>query len=193
MVWIIILWSLYTSRFPFKRYADTIKEDIKKNDAVTVEPHDSRSWTARDWYLPHHPVINLNKPVKVRRVLNGAAKFHGTSLNQSPLVGPGLLQNLIIIQLCFRQHKYAVSADIEVCSSRKESATKINLRFVFCGGTTPRCGSPSVHLPYVLRLGLAYVGYPEVASVVAEKHYMDDYLHSLRNINQAVKDCRSVT
>ena len=49
----------------------------------------------------------------MRRVLNGASKFHGTSLNKSLLVGPDLLQNLISIPLQFRQHKYAVSADIE--------------------------------------------------------------------------------
>ena len=64
-------------------------------------------------YLPHHPVLNSNKPGKVRRVLNGASKCHGASLNLSLLVRPDLLQNLILALLRFRQHKYAVSADIE--------------------------------------------------------------------------------
>ena len=67
----------------------------------------------REWFLPHHPVVSPNKPGKVRRVLNGASKFHGTSLNKSLLVGLDLLQNLTFVLLRFRQHKYAVSADIE--------------------------------------------------------------------------------
>ena len=46
-------------------------------------------------------------------MLNGAAKFHGASLNKSLLTGPDLLQNLFYVLLRFRQHPYAVSADIE--------------------------------------------------------------------------------
>ena len=96
-----------------ERYADTVREDIRKGYVVTVEPHDPRKRSNRECYLPHHPVVNPNKPGKVRRVLNGASKFHGTSLNKSLLVDPDLLQNLIFVLLLFRKHKYAVSADIE--------------------------------------------------------------------------------
>ena len=67
----------------------------------------------KEWYVPHGPIINPNKPGKVGRVLNGAAKFHSTSLNKSLLTGPELLQNLIHVQLRFRQRQFAVSADIE--------------------------------------------------------------------------------
>ena len=63
-----------------ERYAETIREDIRKGYVVTVEPHDPRKRSNREWYLPHHPVVNPNKPGKVRRVLNGASKFHGPSL-----------------------------------------------------------------------------------------------------------------
>ena len=75
--------------------------------------HDPKSRADREWYLPHHPVLNPNKPGGVRRVLNGASTCHGASLNKSLLVGPDLLPNLIFVLLRFRQHKYAVSADIE--------------------------------------------------------------------------------
>ena len=79
-----------------------------------MEPHDPRKRSDREWYLPHHPIVNPNKPGKVRRVLNGASKFHGTSLKKSLLVSPDdLLQNLFFVLLRFRQHKYTVSADIE--------------------------------------------------------------------------------
>ena len=58
-------------------------------------------------------VVNSNKPGKVGRILNGAAKFYGASLNKSLLTETGLLQNLIYVLLQFRQHPYAVSANIE--------------------------------------------------------------------------------
>ena len=63
-----------------------------------------RADNRREWYLPHHPVIHPHKPGKVRRVLNGAAKFHGYSLNNALLTGPDLLQNLIHIVFRFRQY-----------------------------------------------------------------------------------------
>ena len=44
----------------------------------------------------------------MRRVLNGASKFHDKSLNNSLLVGPDLLQNLLFVLMLFREHKYAV-------------------------------------------------------------------------------------
>ena len=81
---------------------------IAVHDAHKVEQRSDK-----EWYLPYHPVINPNKPLKVRRVLNGAEKFHGTSLNKSLLNGPDLLQNLIHVLLRFRQHQFAVSADTE--------------------------------------------------------------------------------
>ena len=62
-------------------------------------------------YLPHRSVLNPNKPGKVRSVLNGAATFHGASLNKSLLTGPDLLQNHIYVLL--RQQPNAVSAEIE--------------------------------------------------------------------------------
>ena len=75
-----------------ERCSDTTRDDIRKGYVVNVEPHDPRKRSDRRWYLPHHPVVNTKKPGKVRRVLNGASKFHGKSLNYSLLVGPDLLQ-----------------------------------------------------------------------------------------------------
>ena len=97
-----------------EKYTSTIKEDLNKGYVIEVpDAHKVENRSDKEWYLPHHPVLNPNKPGKVRRVLNGAAKFHGASLNKSLLTGPDLLQNLIYVLLRFRQHPYAVSADIE--------------------------------------------------------------------------------
>ena len=96
-----------------ERFTDTNREDIRKGYVVTFEPHDPRKRFDREWYLPHHSVVNPNKPGMVRRVHNGASKFHGTSFNKSLLLGPDLLQNWIFVLLRFRQNNYAVSADVE--------------------------------------------------------------------------------
>ena len=70
----------------FEKYSNTVKKDLNKGYVVRVkDAHKVESCSKRDWYLPHHPVINPNKPGKVRMVLNGAAKFHGASLNKSLL------------------------------------------------------------------------------------------------------------
>ena len=59
-----------------EKYSNTIKEDLDKGYVVSVkDAHKVESRSEREWYLLHHPVVNPNKPGKVRRVLNGAAKF----------------------------------------------------------------------------------------------------------------------
>ena len=65
------------------------------------------------WYLPHDPVVNPNKPGKVRRVANAAAKFRGQSLNSNLITGPDLLNNLVGILLRFRENPVAILSDIE--------------------------------------------------------------------------------
>ena len=113
-----------------ENYANTIREDLEKVYLITVpDAHKVEQRSDKEWYLPHHPVINPNEPGKVRRVLNGAAKFHGTPLNKSLLTSPDLLQNLIHVLLRFSQHQFAVSADIEG---------------MFLQVCFPDCGQPSV-------------------------------------------------
>ena len=62
---------------------------------------------------PHHPVINPQKPEKLRRVCHTAAKYQGVALNDKFLSGPDLMQSLIAIIFRFREHQIAISADME--------------------------------------------------------------------------------
>ena len=97
-----------------ENYAKTISEDLKKGYLNQIlDAHIVEQLSDKEWYLPDHPVINPNKPEKVRRVLNGATKFHRTSLNKILLTDPDLLQHLIHVLLRFCQHQFAVSPDIE--------------------------------------------------------------------------------
>ena len=65
------------------------------------------------WHLPHHPVVNPNKPGKVRRVANNAVKFRGQSLNSDLITGPDLLNNLVGILLRFLENPVAILSDID--------------------------------------------------------------------------------
>ena len=67
----------------------------------------------KEWYLPHHPVLNPNKPGKVRRVCIAASKYTDICLNDKLLAGPDLLNGLIGTIFRFREGPIALTADIE--------------------------------------------------------------------------------
>ena len=105
----------------------------------------------KEWCLPHRRIIKTNKMGKVRRVLFGAAKFHGTSSKKYLLTGPDLLHNLIYVQLRFRQHQFAVSADIEgmflqVGDPDRDQPPATTAFFVPVGTHNEFC-SVSIHAP----------------------------------------------
>ena len=186
-----------------EKYSNTIKEDLDKDYVLRVkDAHKVESRSEREWYLPHHPVVSPNKPGKVRRVLNGAAKFHGASLNKSLLTVPDLLQNLIYVLLRFRQHPFAVSADIYgmflqvvvlPCDRpslrflwREDPKSNVVVhqytRHIFGAKDSPTCAN------YALQRTARDNAkeYPEAAKAVLENFYMDDYLDSVESPERAL-------
>ena len=123
-------------------------------------------------------------------------------------MGPDLLQNLIFVLLRFRQHKYAVSADIEGMFLQVGvlARDQILLRFLWREDTTfdvvvhqytrhifgardsPTCTNFALQKTATDNMST----YPEAASVVNEKFYMDDYLDSFENVTQAIKTSRDL-
>ena len=93
-------------------YSDTIKTDEESGYIRKLDPTEiCETRNDPQWYVPHHPVINPNKPGKVRRVCNAASEFEGDSLNKSLLIDPDLLQNLDSIICCFLEKPFGLSAD----------------------------------------------------------------------------------
>ena len=187
----------------WEKYSNTIKEDLDQGHVVRVkDAHKVESRSEREWYLPHHPVVNPNKPGKVRRVLNGAAKFHGASLNKSLLTGPDLLQNLIYVLLWFRQHQFAVSAGIEgmflqvavlPCDQpslrflwREDPTSNVVVhqytRHIFGAKDSPTCAN------YALQRTARDNAreYPEAAKAVLKNFYMGNYLDSVESPERAL-------
>ena len=186
-----------------EKYTSTIKEDLNKGYVIEVpDAHKVECRSDKEWYLPHHPVLNPNKPGKVRRVLNGAAKFYGASLNKSLITGPDQLQNPIYVLLRFRQHPYAVSADIEgiflqvgVLPSdqpslrflwREDPTTKVVVyqytRHIFGAKDSPTCANYA--LQRTARDNAKF--YPKAVKTVHENFYMDDYLDSVESPEIAI-------
>ncbi|KFD62425.1 hypothetical protein M514_25433 [Trichuris suis] len=90
-----------------------MQEYIAAGHARKLSPEEvNAGLLGRRWWLPHHPVINPNKPSKLRIVFDAAATFKGVSLNSALLKGPDLTANMTSVLLRFRLYPVAVSSDI---------------------------------------------------------------------------------
>ena len=78
-----------------------------------LTPEELKKTTSKTWYLPHHAVLNTNKPGKVRVVFYAASKYDRVCLNDKLHTGPELLNNLVGILLRFRSGKIGIMADGE--------------------------------------------------------------------------------
>ena len=118
---------------PARKYQDVINSYISKGHAKKLTPEESKEVTSKTWYLPHHAVLNPNKPGKVRIVFDAASKYDRVCLNDKLLTGPDLLNNLVGILMRFRSGKIGIMADVEqifyqvgVCEEDRDS-----LRFLW--------------------------------------------------------------
>ena len=178
----------------YMRYAQTFQDDLDKGYVIRVESRDEKHCAGRDWYLPYHLVVNPTKPEKVRRVLNGASKFQGISLNNVLLTGPDLLQRLIRTLVRFRQRQFAVSAYIEgmflqagVLPAvlrflwREDPSMNIEVyqytRHIFGAKDSPTCANYAL-----LRTARDNNSdFPDAAQAVCQNFYMDEYLDSMES------------
>ena len=185
------------------RYRETISSYINDGYIIEVSPYDPTKRSRCEWYLPHHPVVNPNKPAKVTRVLNGAAKFQKALLNNSLLTGADLLQNLMHTLLRFHEHKFAVSADFEgmFLQVRVLEQDQPSIRFlwrdapnddivvypyvrhIFGAKDSPTCAN------YALQRTAAdnAVSFADAARAATLKIYMDDFLDSLPTTELALR------
>ena len=94
----------------YDQYNSEIDKLLTKGYAEVV-PDDEIFSNDRVWYIPHHGVSTVKKPLRV--VFDCASKFKGKSLNDRCLQGPDLVNKLLSVLLRFRQHSIAIQADIE--------------------------------------------------------------------------------
>ena len=77
------------------KYKGRIQELLDKGYAEKVLDEGIGAVSGQTWYLPHHNVVNENKPKKLRIVFDCAVTFGGTSLNKEVLQGPDFTNNLV--------------------------------------------------------------------------------------------------
>ena len=94
-------------------YRNTMNEYISKGHATKLTKEQINVTSSITNYIPHHGVIEPNKPGKIRVVFDGSSKYKNTSLNEKLLKGPDLLNNLFAVLLRFRKNEFAVMSDIE--------------------------------------------------------------------------------
>ena len=76
-------------------YQQSKDTDVEKEFVKILNGSEVKGTFGKEWYLPHHPVLNPNKPGKVRLVCNAATNYKELRLNDELLAEPDLLHGLI--------------------------------------------------------------------------------------------------
>ena len=94
-------------------YKSQINGYITSGQAKLLSPEEKNNTSFITNYIPHHRVLNINKPDRVRVVFDASAKINKTCLNDNLLRGIDLLNNLVSVITKFRNGKYGIIGDIE--------------------------------------------------------------------------------
>lgn len=134
-----------------EKYRAVMKEYVAKGCAHKLTPEKAAVTGPRTWYLPHFPLLNPNKPGKVRIVFDAATEYGGTSFNNNLLQGPDCTNNLVGVLLRFRQDQTAIVTDIESMfhQVKVREQDQDSLRFLWWDGSTdehPQEYAMTVHI-----------------------------------------------
>lgn len=182
-------------------YKSTIEKYVKKGYIRKV-PEDEHSLKPA-WYLPHFPVIRMNRETtKVRIVFDASAKCDNISLNDVIFTGPKLQQQLFNVLLRFRKNNIAVVCDVEEMYLRVgiNPTDRRYHRFLWNSKANP----PEKYEFSSLVFGVnaspflsQYVSqknarkhadkYPLAAETVLQSTYMDDSMDSVENEQQGIE------
>ena len=184
-------------------YQQSIDTDLEKGFVKILGKSEVKGTFGKEWYLPHHPVLNPNKPGKVRRVCNAAAKYKDVCLNDKLLAGPDLLHGLIATIFRFREGPIALTADIESMFLQVQvpDRDKSCLRFlwrptmnepvqiyeyqrhVFRAKSSPTCANYALK-----RVAIDNEDeFPIAAKTIQNNFYMDDMIKSVETPEEAIK------
>ena len=104
-------------------YSENITQYLEKGYIRKIDPTEEKP--ARRWYLPHFPVVRLDRgTTKTRIVFDASAKFGGIFLNDVIHQGPKVQRDLNDVLLRFRRHPIALICDIAEVYLRIEFAPK---------------------------------------------------------------------
>ena len=193
-------------------YVNAMNEYITKGFAREWNQTSDKNDEVRCWFLPHHPVFNINKPNKVRVVFDCAAQCKGESLNNQLLPGPDLLNSLVGVLCRFRREAVAVVSDVEGMFNqvRTKPGDHRYLKFLwwkdgnlqapvteycmqvhlFGATSSPFCAIFALHQTAEDNLNEFE---EEVIATVKDNFYIDDMLKSVSTVEKALKLIPQVT
>ena len=191
------------------KYKETINEYVNKGHAVRLTQENSKNVTPITNYVPHHGVVNSNKPGKVRVVFDVAAQFQNTSLNKNLLKGPDYLNSLVGILLRFRRDNFAAMADIEQMyhQIKVKESDQDALRFVWRNTPEEEIDDHKMTVHIFGKIDLPCIAnwvikrtasdqsnkYPvNIINTIHEKFYMDDYLNCFSSEERAIDTIQKV-
>lgn len=152
------------------------------------------------WYLPHFSVVHPQKK-KLRVVHDAAARTSGVSLNSLLFPGPALLQSLLHILFRFREGRVALTADIKEMfpqikmrehdrdalrflwrEDRSSELKEYRMTSVIFGAVCSPCTALYIKNRNAQEL---HTLYPAAAKAIIDDHYMDDFLGSMDDAQEA--------
>ncbi|XP_062538632.1 uncharacterized protein LOC134206902 [Armigeres subalbatus] len=145
------------------------------------------------------PVLNPNKPGKIRLVWDAAATSHGISLNSVLLKGPDQLTSLLSVLIQFREyrdiremyHQVLMRSEDQHCQRFlwKETETDTNPSiYVMQVMSFGACCSPST-AQYVKNIHAKQFDseYLDAVHAIVHQHYVDDMLISVETEGEAIQ------
>ena len=196
-----------------EQHANTMKSFLSEGYATITPAHSGdRETDSTLWFLPHHPVINPQKPNNVRVIFHCVAKHRGICLNDALMYGPHLTNDLIGILTRFRKEKIAVTSDIramfhQIRVEPKDANALIFLWWpsgdlnvepvdhrmevhLFGATSSPSCAS------FCLRQVARDFGHlhdPLTSDIVTNSFYADDCLVSFKSEEEATRIVEKLT
>ena len=180
-------------------YEAGVESDITKGYIRKVPPEEHHE---TKWLLPHYGLVNPNKPGKVRRKSNAAAKSNGVCLNDKLLRGPNLLGSLLGILLRCREKPVLFMAEIDGMFMQVgvRAQDRRYLRFlwtnyefeepevyeyqrqIFGAKDSPTCAI------YALQQTACdhKTEFPAASEALFEDFYMDDFIKSVNDVEEAL-------
>lgn len=175
----------------------------EKGYARKIHPKELDQDLPRKWYLPVFPVVNPNKPGKVRNVFDAAAKSNGVSLNDVLLKGPDQNSSLLGILLRFRQNRIGIAADIQEMfmqvkirnpdcysqlflyrESENDEIETCVLESMTFGAT---CSPTAAQFVKNSNAEKFQDEYPRAVQAIVKNHYVDDLLDSVDTDTEAIE------
>ncbi|XP_055923385.1 uncharacterized protein LOC129953880 [Eupeodes corollae] len=192
------------------RYREGIRKYVDSGYARKLVEDEINNTRHAVWYLPHFAVQSPHKPNRVRIVFDAAATSHGISLNSVLSKGPEQAKPLIGILFQFRQDVIGVAADIREMFSQvriipedqhaqrflwrdgdqNKPVQQFAMVSMIFGAVCSPCCAEWIKNINAKRFEDTY---PEASAAVIGKHYVDDFVCSFPNEEEAERICKQVT